>query len=87
MASLPVFIDANIPTNIGVGTNQDVVYVGKWDDVYLWESPIMVESFDSTYADQASILFRVMAYRALIPDRYGFSVNAINGTGLVAPTL
>lgn len=87
MASLPVYIDPNIPTNVGGGTNQDVVYVAKFDDVYLWESPLMVESFDATYADQASTLFRAMAYSALIPDRYGFSVNAINGTGLVAVTL
>jgi hypothetical protein len=87
MASLPVYTDANIPTNIGAGTNQDVVYVLRAPDLYLWESDIAMESFDSTYADQMSILFRVSAFSAFIPDRYGASVNAINGTGLVAPTL
>ena len=57
------------------------------EDVYLWESPLQSTSFDATYADQASILFRVLGYAAFIPDRFGPSVNVVAGTGLIAPVL
>ena len=86
LAGLPVLVDPNMPTNLGAGTNQDPVIVMLADDLWLYESPIQQESFDATYADQASILFRVLGYSAFIPNRYPKSVAVINGTGMVAPT-
>jgi HK97 family phage major capsid protein len=87
LANLPVYIDPNIPTNLGAGTNQDPCFVLRASDVFLWETEIALESFDSTYADQASVLFRALSFSAFISDRYGAAVNVINGTGMVAPTL
>jgi HK97 family phage major capsid protein len=84
---LPVYLDPNIPVNLGAGVNEDRVFVLKADDVYLYESELQMESFEATYADQASCLFRALAYSALIPDRFGASVNVVAGTGLVAPVL
>lgn len=86
LAGLPVLVDPNMPTNLGAGTNQDPVIVMLADDLWLYESPLQSESFDATYADQASILFRVLGYSAFIPNRYPKSVAVINGTGMVAPT-
>lgn len=87
LLGLPVYIDPNIPQNLGAGTNEDRVFVVRQDDLWLYESPVEAASFDATYANQASILFRVLGYSAFIPDRYGKSVNVISGTGLVTPTL
>ena len=87
MLGLPVYVDPNIPVNLGVGTNEDRVFVMRADDCWLYESAIQTASFDATYAAQNSILFRVLGYSAFIPDRYGKSVNVIAGTGLVAPAL
>jgi HK97 family phage major capsid protein len=87
LSGLPVFIDPNIPVNLGAGTNEDRVFVLRQDQCWLYESELQSSSFDATYADQASILFRVLGYSAFIPDRYGKAVNVIAGTGLVAPTL
>jgi hypothetical protein len=89
IAGLPVYLDANVTITTGAGsaTNQDLVYVMRGPDLTLWESDLAVESFEATYADNASVLFRCLAYSALIPDRYAGSVNLISGTGLVAPTL
>ena len=56
-------------------------------DMTLWESDLAVEAFVSTYADNASVLFRCLAFSAMIPDRFAGSCNLISGTGLVAPTL
>ncbi|ODA89976.1 hypothetical protein ATY41_02745 [Leifsonia xyli subsp. xyli] len=86
LAGLPVKVDPNIPTNLGSGTNQDAVIVQRSDDLWLFESALQSASFDATYANQASILFRVLGYSAFIPNRYPKSIAVITGTGLVTPT-
>lgn len=87
LLSLPVYTDNNVPANKGAGTNQDEIYVLRGPDVFLYESELQMESFDSTYANQASLLVRALAFSAMIPDRYGASCNIIQGTGLIVPTL
>lgn len=86
MLGLPVHVDPGIPTNLGTGTNQDVVFVLRKSDLQLWESAVETASFDATYADQNSILYRVLGFSAFIPHRHQASVQVIGGTGLVAPT-
>jgi hypothetical protein len=82
---MDVFTDANIPTNLGAGANQDTILMMVADDIVLWESPLMAEAFDAPYSDSMGILFRVFNYAALIPDRYLASLGQIQGTGLVPP--
>ena len=84
---LPVYLDPNIPVTMNSATNQDAVFVLRTDDVWLYESDLETASFDATYADNASILFRVLGYSALIPDRYAASTSVILGTGLVQAAL
>jgi len=86
MLGLPVYVDPSIPTNLGAATNQDVVFVLRRTDLQLWESAVETASFDATYADQNSILYRVLGFSAFIPHRHQASVQVIGGTGLVAPT-
>ncbi|MEY9851254.1 HK97 family phage major capsid protein [Leifsonia sp. EB41] len=83
---LPVYVDANVPTNLGAGTNQDVALVGRFEDSFLWETAPAFEAFDAPYANQMSILFRVSGYAAMIANRYPASLSIISGTGLVTPT-
>jgi HK97 family phage major capsid protein len=87
LLNLPVYVDNNVTQTLGTGTNQDEVFVLRGSDVFLYESELQMESFDSTYANQASLLVRVLGYAAMIPDRYSASCNIVGGTGLVAPTL
>lgn len=86
MAGLPVYVDPNIPIDLGAGTDEDVVLVGKFDDLYLWEAGPRMQAFDAPYADTAGVLFRALGYAAFIPHRYASSVSVISGTGLVTPT-
>ena len=86
LLGLPVYVDPNIPTNIGTSTNQDVVFVLRTADLWLWESQIETASFDATLAAQNSVLFRALGFSAFIPHRHAASVQVISGTGLVAPT-
>ena len=85
LLGLPVYVDPNIPTNLGVATNQDVVFVLRSADLRLYESAVETASFDATYADQNSILYRVLGFAAFIPHRHAASVQVIGGTGLTAP--
>jgi len=82
---MDVFTDANLPTNLGAGSNQDVVLTMVSDDIVLWESPLQAESFEAPYADSMGVLYRIFNYTALIPDRYLASLGQITGTGLTPP--
>jgi len=80
------YTDANIPTNLGAGANQDVVIMLPRDDPWLWESTLRAEALTQPYGDSLGVLFRCFNYSALIPDRYPASLGQIQGTGLVTPT-
>jgi len=87
LLNLPVYVANSLPSNHGTGTNQDEVIVLRGSDVFLYEGELALESFDATYANQASILLRALNFVGMIPDRYAASVNLVNGTGLVAASL
>jgi HK97 family phage major capsid protein len=82
---LPVIIDAQIPTNLGAGTNQDIIIGAKWDDLFLYESTPRVEAFSATYADSMGVLIRLYNYVALIANRQAKAIVTVGGTGLVTP--
>ena len=85
LAKIPVYVDPNISLTANSATNQDEVYVLRAEDIYLWESALRMESFEATYADNASVLFRVMGYMGFIGNRHTAAVQSLRGTGLVAP--
>ena len=85
MAGLPVFTDANLPTNLGAGLNQDPTLVMRAEDVYLWETEPTLASFDAPYSDSLGVLFRAHGFSALIGSRYPASIAVVNGTGTVTP--
>lgn len=86
LQGLPVFVDPNIPTTLGAGTNEDRIIVVRSTDVLFYESAPRSETFRETKADQLSVLLRFYAYCALHAGRYPKSISVISGTGLVAPT-
>ncbi len=85
LLGMDVFVDPNIPTTQGVGTNQDVVLMMVRDDIWLWESELRAEAFEAPYAESLGLLFRCFGYLAMVPERYPASLGSIVGTGLVAP--
>ncbi|MBO4274132.1 phage major capsid protein [Microbispora triticiradicis] len=86
MQGLPVFVDPNIPTNLGAGTNEDRIIVARSSDVILFEGTPRSETFREPLAAQLSVLLRFYNYAALHASRYPKSVSIIAGTGLVTPT-
>ncbi len=78
---LPVSVDAGIPTNGGVGTNQDEILVLRGDDCWLYESAPHADVMPQTYRNQLSVLCRFYSYWTLLV-RYGKSIAVISGAGL-----
>jgi hypothetical protein len=81
-----VYVDPNIVTNAGAGTNEDKIIVARSTDVLLYEGTPQAEAFRETKADQLSVLLRFFNYAALHSERYPKSISVISGTGLVPPT-
>ncbi|MEU6490387.1 phage major capsid protein [Streptomyces sp. NPDC046984] len=83
---LPVFVDPNIPVNLGAGTNEDRIITLRSSDVIFFEGTPQAEAFRETKADQLSVLLRFHNYVALHASRYPKAISVISGTGLITPT-
>ena len=84
---LRVCVDANIPTNLGVGTNQDAVIVCASDEIHIWEDPgqpVLIRA-EQPNAPSLGILLVAYQYVAMSCQRYSSNPSVISGTGLVAP--
>ena len=84
--ALPVYLDANIPVNLGAGTNEDRIITMRAPDVTLYESAPRAELFRETKAKEAQVVFRLYSYLALMSARAPKSISVIAGTGLAAPS-
>jgi len=84
---LPVYLDPNIATNTGAGTNQDIIIISRFADAYLFEGTPKAEVFRETLSAEATVRFRLYNYVALTVERYvGVNTSIVSGTGLVTPT-
>lgn len=83
---LPVYLDANIPTNLGSGTNQDAIIGARFEDLILYEGSLRTRVLFETDADTLSVRLQVWEYLAFVSGRYPKAISRINGTGLVTPS-
>lgn len=86
MHGLPVVTDPGLPTNLGAGTNQDVIHVLKASDLVLFESSVRTRALQETRATTLTVLLQVYGYLAFTAGRFPQSVVEIGGTALTAPT-
>jgi hypothetical protein len=87
MQGLPVFLDANIPTNLGAGTNEDRIIVARFDDDLLFESDApTVGVYDGVLSANLQVRIMVWGFFAFTFARYPKANSIITGTGLIAPT-
>lgn len=88
LLGIPVLVDANIPTNLGAGTNEDRIIVTYAPDLCLWEqsgSPLQLR-FEQTLGGQLTVKMVVFGYSAFTGGKYPAGVSVISGTGLVTPS-
>ncbi len=85
--NLPVIVDANVPTNLGGGTNQDEVYILDRQESHLWEdpaAPLFIRA-EQTKAATLGVLLVLYGYFAYTHSRVP-NAQKIGGTGLLTPT-
>lgn len=90
LLNIPVVLDGNIPTNLGAGTNKDVIYVADWRDHVLLEDPSKAPvqlRFDSLVPQNLSVHLVAYGYCAFTFARQPKALSKITGTGLAAPVL
>lgn len=81
---IPVWADGSIPANLGSGTNQDLVYVLREQDLLLWEStPRFSVAMDYSGSSTLTAKLTLRAYAAAILNRHPTGVGQLGGTGLV----
>ena len=85
---LPVYVDANIPTTLGTGTNEDAVIIAATDELFVYEdqSGPYLETFRDVGSGTLTVRFRLHNYWAQINARRPKAISKITGTGLAAPT-
>jgi HK97 family phage major capsid protein len=85
---VPVYVDANIPSTLGTGTNEDRIIVTRTDECFLYEAgngPFL-ETFRDVGSGTLTVRFRLHQYWAQINSRRPKAISVISGTGLAAPT-
>jgi hypothetical protein len=86
-SGLVVITDNNISTTKGGGT-EDRIYVASSQECHLWEdsnAPVFIRA-EQPAAASLGILLVLYGYFAYTFSRYAAAVQAIQGTGLIAPT-
>ncbi len=82
---IPIYVDANVVSNLGVGANQDQIIVSKFDDQYLWEGALRTRALTEVLSGTLQVRLQLWNYVAFMPDRYLTSISVIGGTGLISP--
>jgi HK97 family phage major capsid protein len=83
---LPIIADANIPTNLGAGTNEDVIAVVRTDDHLLLEGALRTRVLEDVGSGTLTVRLQAFAYANYFAGRYPSGISTVTGTGLVTPT-
>jgi HK97 family phage major capsid protein len=78
---LPVYTDANVPTNLGAGTNEDWAIVLASQVCHLWErdnDPVML-SFEQQAGTSLQVQLVGYGYSAFTAGRYPAAVGVVKG--------
>lgn len=80
-----VYTTANVPTNLGAGTNESRVIVGKWDEgLVLSRGGVQVDKSEHVYFTSNQTVFRGEQDIGFTAARYPKAFNVIGGAGLAA---
>lgn len=85
LQGLPVVTDASVPTNLGVGTNEDIILVFRHYDVRFWEDDMFQLTFEQAIGPE-KVRLAVGKFSLMIAGRYPSAISTVGGTGLVTPS-
>jgi len=82
IAGLPVVIDANMPTTLGSGTDEDAILVIHAPDLRVMEGQTRFRVLDAPLSDTLEVRLQLFGYSAFLSGRYPEGICKITGTGL-----
>jgi HK97 family phage major capsid protein len=80
---LPAFLDGNIPSNLGGGTNETRVISARWQDLYLWEGSMRTRVLQEVLSGTLQVRLQVYNYVAFMGGRRPEAISVISGTGVI----
>jgi len=80
---LPAFMDGNIPSNLGGGTNETRIITARWQDLYLWEGSMRTRVLQEILSGTLQVRVQVYNYVAFMGNRRPESISVISGTGVI----
>lgn len=81
---MPVGVSTNVPTNLGVGTNQDVIVVGAWNEAHWFErQAVTLDVSDQAGFAENQTWFRLEERAGFSAERYPKAFATVGGAGLV----
>lgn len=84
---VPVVTDASVPTNLGAGTNEDIVVVYRASDILYAEDPIMQFTMEQALTTApGQVRVACGRFALLMAGRYPTGISTVGGTGLVTPS-
>jgi HK97 family phage major capsid protein len=79
---LPVYLDGNIPTTLGGGTETRAI-VARWSDLYLWEGSTQTRVVEGVLSGTLQVRLQAWKYVAFMGDRRPSSISVLSGTGMI----
>jgi HK97 family phage major capsid protein len=83
---IPVYLDSNISTTLGAGTNEDTVYAFVRSQALLWTGALNLEIDRSVNFKTSGVAVRARQYAAFMVEHAPEAFATLSGTGLAAPT-
>jgi HK97 family phage major capsid protein len=83
---VPVYLDLNIPTNLGAGTNEDRIIATRMRDHILFEGDLQLRALKEILSGTLGVRFQAYAYCAFTAARFPAATSVVSGTGLITPT-
>lgn len=80
---LPAYLDGNLPTNLGAGTNETRTIIARFLDLYLWEGALQTRVLQEVLSGTLQVRFQVYAYSAFMANRRPEAISVVSGTGMV----
>jgi HK97 family phage major capsid protein len=81
----PIYVDPNIPTTVGGGT-EDVILFVRPSEYYLWEGAVRTRVLTEVLSGNLTVRLQLYSFLAFMPHRRPESTSIVSGTGLAAPT-
>jgi len=82
VAGIPVYQDANVPVNLGAGSQSPWIMFNRMN-MFLYENPPTMLLADQPLATQLSLQYVLYGYYAFTAARLPQLISVINGTGLI----